>query len=247
MAGIEKGNEFQESRDVREITPGREAVFSREALDWFDQLMNEDTGKLREDGSVFGRREARQEANTGGSGIDYAADSEIDRSRESGQVERGEPVTSENAARSVLMPRNGGKWSGEPGNSTWNPDRESEPGDRHGTNPEHKKWGEILDEYGIDGIRFDGGEADFSEVAKGTVEIADFTDDRDINFTQADEKLAEARGCTPEEVAEWRKENAYTWHECKDLSTMQKVPTKVHGNISHSGGIAEYKAKISES
>lgn len=55
-------------------------------------------------------------------------------------------------------------------------------------------------------------------------------------FDQADEKLADQRGCTPEEVAKWREENKYTWHECKDCKTMQKVPTEVHGNISHSGG-----------
>ena len=36
------------------------------------------------------------------------------------------------------------------------------------------------------------------------------------NFDQADEKLAEICGYTPEEVAQWRKENKYTWHECKD-------------------------------
>lgn len=140
-----------------------------------------------------------------------------------------------------LLPRNGGEWTDEPGNSTWNPDCNVEPGDRNGTNPEHKSWAEILSEYDIKGIPFNDGEPDFSEVAKGTVEIDDFTDDRASNFDQADEKMAEQRGCSPEEVAKWRKENRYTWHECGDCSTMQKVSTEVHGNIPHSGGVSEYK------
>ncbi len=145
--------------------------------------------------------------------------------------------------RSSLLPRNGGEWSGEPGNSSFIPDRDVEPGDRNGTNPEHKTWGEILDQYGIDGVPFSDGSPDFSEVAKGEVQIDDFSEDRASNFDQADEKLAEQRGCTPEEVAQWRKDNKYTWHECKDCSTMQKVPTEVHGNISHSGGISECKSR----
>lgn len=145
--------------------------------------------------------------------------------------------------KASLLPRTGGEWTGEPGNSVWVPDRDFEPGDRHGTNPENKTWGEILDEYGIDGIPFKDGEPDFSEVAKGEVEIDDFSSDRDANFSQADEKLAEIRGCTPEEVEQWRKENKYTWHECKDCKTMQKVPTEVHGNVPHSGGISASKAQ----
>lgn len=43
--------------------------------------------------------------------------------------------------RTGLLPRIGGEWSGEPGNSDWTPDSNVEPGDRNGTNPEHKTWG----------------------------------------------------------------------------------------------------------
>lgn len=140
-----------------------------------------------------------------------------------------------------LLPRTGGEWSGEAGNSEWIPNDDVEPGDRNGTNRGHKTWAEIKKEYEFNSIPFDEGKPDFSEVTKGEVEIDDFTDDRDSNFSQADEKLAEQRGCTPEEVEKWRAENKYTWHECKDCKTMKKVPTEVHGNISHSGGISEYK------
>ncbi len=142
-----------------------------------------------------------------------------------------------------LVPKNGGEWTGERGNSEWKPDRDVEPGDRNGTNPENKTWDDIMKKYDFESIPFKDENPDFSEVSKGEVKIDDFTEDRDSNFSQADEKLAEQKGCTPEEVAKWREENKYTWHECEDCKTMQKVPTEVHGNIPHSGGISEYKAQ----
>ncbi|AWK53126.1 hypothetical protein DIC82_17890 [Clostridium beijerinckii] len=164
------------------------------------------------------------------------------------QEQKSSDVNAEfrNSERTHLLPRNGGEWSDEPGNSDWKPNPEVIPGDRNGTNPEHKTWGEIMKQYGFESIPFKDGAPDFSEVVKGQVEIEDFTDDRDANFDQADEKLAEQRGCTPEEVAKWRDENKYTWHECRDCKTMQKVPTEVHGNISHSGGVSEYKSQNKE-
>lgn len=135
-------------------------------------------------------------------------------------------------------PVNDGKWDGEAGNSKWEPDGEYIP---QKSNPENQSWKEILDEYDIDGIDFQEGEPDFSEISKGDVEIDDFSDDRSDNFDKADAELAKQRGCTPEEVRTWRKEHKHTWHECKDMRTMQKVPSKIHNNITHSGGIAEAK------
>lgn len=141
-----------------------------------------------------------------------------------------------------FLPRNGGKWEGEIGNSKWNPNDKEIPGNSM-TNPEGKTWEQIKKEYDFDSINFKDGEPDFSVVSKGEVTIDDFTDDRDYNFTQADEKLAEQRDCNPDDIRKWRKENKYTWHECKDCKTMQLVPTEVHGNIPHSGGISAYKSQ----
>ena len=143
-----------------------------------------------------------------------------------------------------MIPRNGGEWSGEPGNSTWKPDPEVSPSDRNYSNSEGKTWGEILDKYGIDGIRFKDGEPDFSDVSRGTVEIDEFSDARygaGGNFDQADERFAQQRGCTKEEVRHWRAENNYTWHERSDCKTMDKVPREVHGNVAHSGGISKMR------
>lgn len=133
-----------------------------------------------------------------------------------------------------------GKWKEEKGNSLWTPNREIVPRGK-GTNEEGLTWGEILDKNGIEGIPFKDGEPDFSKISKETVEIDGFTDDRRINFKKADMEAAEKRGCSPQEVKEWRKENGYTWHEKSDCKTMEKVPAEVHGNIPHSGGISEYK------
>lgn len=135
-------------------------------------------------------------------------------------------------------PIENGEWSGERGDSKWIPDYGYIP---LKVNPEGKTWGEILKEFGIDGIVFKDGEPDFSKISKENVEIVPFTDRRDDNFTKADIESAKQRGCSPDDVRKWRKENGYTWHECKDMKTMQKVPSIIHNNISHSGGISEAK------
>lgn len=151
---------------------------------------------------------------------------------------------SENAYNNRL-PRSG-EWSGEVGNSDWKPNRDDVP---NSANEDGRTWGEILDKYGIDGVPFKDGEPDFSEISKGTVEIDDFCTKRfgaGGNFNQADQKLAEQRGCTVEEVQKWRAEHDYTWHEKQDCKTMQKVPRDVHHNVPHTGGISILKNKQAE-
>lgn len=138
---------------------------------------------------------------------------------------------------------NGGHWEGERGDSKWIPDREFIP---RKANPEGKNWGEIMDKYGIDGIEFKGGQPDFSEISKGTVEIKSFSDSRTDNFDKADIELAKQKGVSPGEISKYRKEEGYTWHECADMKTMQLVPKDIHNNISHSGGISEIKKGLGE-
>ncbi len=151
----------------------------------------------------------------------------------------------------IHLPKDGnGYWTGERGNSVWRPNLNDTPSDKgpH-SNPDHLKWWQICLKYRITGIEFKDGEPDFSKISKGTVEIDNFTKQRDGkggNFDQACEKLAEQRGCTKEEVKAWMKENNYTWHECSDCKTMQKVPSEVHSNVPHTGGIAAKKAEERE-
>lgn len=146
-----------------------------------------------------------------------------------------------------FLPSSNGSWEGEKGDSTWKPDPDYVPPN---SNPEGKTWKEIEDKYGMDGVKFKDGEPDFSEIAEATVEIDDFTGNRFENFAQADSKLAEkwnAEGrdgrtdWTARDVAAYRKENNLTWHERRDMKTMDLVPSEVHNNIPHAGGISAWK------
>ncbi|WP_426709741.1 HNH endonuclease [Cetobacterium sp. SF1] len=138
------------------------------------------------------------------------------------------------------LPKNDGKWSGSRGNSTWIPDRDKIPSGR-ATNYEGQSWGKILDNHKIDGISFKDGEPDFRPIAKETVRIDNFTERRSKNFLQADEKAAKKLNCSPEDIRKLRQEHGYTWHERRDCRTMDLVPSEVHNNIPHSGGISEKK------
>ncbi len=135
-------------------------------------------------------------------------------------------------------PMENGKWTDDRGNSEWIPESKYIP---QKTNPENKTWEEILKEYVITGIMFKDGEPDFSEIIKGEVCIDSFSERRSDNFDKADISLSMHNNCTPEEIRQWRKNNGYTWHECRDMKTMQLVPSVVHNNLPHSGGIAQVK------
>lgn len=185
--------------------------------------------------SVEGYRNIKPEKEMTYKELNEAVKSELNKAAEEAKAE-----SSENTRH---IPRTGGEWTDTPGESEWKPDPDVVPGDAYGTNPEHRTWREIMEKYDFKSVPFKDNVPDFSELSKGNVEIADFTDDRPSNFDQADEKLAKQWGCSPKDVAQWRKENRYTWHECIDCKTMQLVPTEVHGNIRHSGGISEYKSR----
>lgn len=123
---------------------------------------------------------------------------------------------------------------------------------------------EKLAEYGVDGIEYKGGKADFSKVSYVTVEIENMTGNRNDyqkdgewkagNFSQADAKAVEqwnAQGkdgrtdWTEKDVYNFRKdpEHKYTWHERCDTKTMDLVPYEIHSFFGHLGGVAECKAR----
>lgn len=143
-----------------------------------------------------------------------------------------------------IIPRKGGEWDGEAGNSKWIPEGEKVPQKQLGINPDEQTWKEILEEFKIDGVNFENKEPDFLEISKETVKIDNFSTDRTKNFIQANEITAEKRGCSPDDVEDWMDKNKYTWHERSDCETMDKVPSKVHNFISHSGGISKEKNKL---
>jgi hypothetical protein len=149
-------------------------------------------------------------------------------------------------AESRHLPETGGQWSGQKGDSDWIPNDDQIP---KKNNPEGKPWEEIKSDYEFDSIPFVDGEPDFTEVSEAAVEIEDFSTDRSANFTQADEACAEAwtkeikdgKEWTAAEVKAYRKENNLSWHERSDQKTIDLVPSVVHGNIPHSGGISAAK------
>lgn len=253
--------DFKECSDVNDVNKDHKLEMNHEIQNKFEQIMGDtnlpeemphaDKEKHQEDSSavLLNKFEALFKQ-------DFDCVLEFDESTTDIHSELpdvdcdGKEVLSDNLDESIednyRLPRNGGEWSGEPGNSEWKPDSDTIPGDRNGTNPEDKSWKEIREQYDFEGISFEDGRPDFSEVSKGDVEIEDFSDNRRKNFVQADEKLAEQKGCQPSEVRQWRTENKYTWHEEADCKTMLKVPSEVHGNIPHDGGISEMKNQKDE-
>lgn len=145
-----------------------------------------------------------------------------------------------NIENSYNCPMEHGKWSGERGNSKWYPEKDYIP---QKANPEGLTWNQIMNKYRIDGINYRDGEPNFECISKGTVRIEGFTSYRPSNFNKADIELSNRRGCSPDEVRAWRNKNGYTWHECRDMSTMQKVPGIVHNNMTHSGGVSEARKR----
>ncbi|MCD7740787.1 MAG: HNH endonuclease [Ruminococcus sp.] len=135
-----------------------------------------------------------------------------------------------------------GSWEGERGESKFIPEANTEDG---------KAACEKLKEFGIDGIEYKDGIPDFSPITEAT-EIIDMTEIRDDNFKQAYEKCADTwnsqakdgrNDWTARQVKEYKTENNLTWHENSDMKTVQLVPSEVHKVCSHSGGVAECKAR----
>ena len=133
-----------------------------------------------------------------------------------------------------------GDWQGERGESVFIPDNDDIEA--------------VLGKYHIDGIRYKNGIPDFSPCSESTVEISNMTENRSgppvegSNFQQCDQKCAEQWSqqyrdgiCdwTARDVADWRRENGYSWHERNDMKTYDLIPTKVNAYFGHLGGVGE--------
>ena len=129
-----------------------------------------------------------------------------------------------------------GEWSGKPGDSNFTPSKNEAL--------------EALRGYGEKDVTYTVGEPDFSKVSEVTVTINDMTSDRVHNFAQADKVAAShfndikrdgRTDWTPRDIANWRKENRFSWHERLDRKTMDLVQRDVHEECKHFGGVAECK------
>ncbi|MFK4343660.1 MULTISPECIES: HNH endonuclease [unclassified Paenibacillus] len=131
-------------------------------------------------------------------------------------------------------PVNKGKWEGERGESKFVSEK-----------PEVKQY---LDEAGVDGVNYKSAMPNFLPFSKGEVKILNMTSDRRKNFAKADELLAREwstpeKKWTADDVADWREDNKYTWHELNDLESMHLVPSKINGTYTHLGGVGEHNIK----
>ncbi|MCM1054551.1 MAG: HNH endonuclease [Bacteroides sp.] len=149
------------------------------------------------------------------------------------------PYTKYNA-RLMQTPKegNGGKWSGERGESDF-----------------------ILDEPIVrsDGtkilqITYKNAVPDFSPFQEAQVKISNMTNSRLNNFSQADKVLAEywtkikhnGKSWAARDVEAYRKSNNLTWHEMSNMEYMQLVPSEINQTFTHYGGVAEYNAMIGQ-
>lgn len=124
--------------------------------------------------------------------------------------------------------------------------------------PSDEKIKEMLAKYGLDGIVYKDGTPDFSRYSEATVEIDNMSENRqgkDGNFEQADQKCAEQwskesrdgkTDWTGRDIANWRRENGYSWHECNDRKTCQLIPTEINDYFGHFGGVGECKKANSQ-
>ena len=153
------------------------------------------------------------------------------------------------------IPKSHGEWKGREGDSRFVPAPNDIPPEKRGntiTNEGNLTNKQIAEKYGVnpkEGYLYEKGDLNLDDVSKGTVEIEGMSENRytkhgqEGNFEKADRKLAEQRGCSPDEIAKWRAENNYTYHERQDCRTMQKVPNEIHGNLPHRGGVSVIKER----
>lgn len=129
---------------------------------------------------------------------------------------------------------NKGKWDNDRGESKFVSEK-----------PDVKKY---LEEAEVEGVEYRNAMPDFSPFTKGEVEIPNMTSNRRRNFATDDEELAKEwstseKKWTKEDVADWRDDNNYTWHELNDVKTMQLVLSKINGTFPHFGGVGEHNIK----
>lgn len=108
------------------------------------------------------------------------------------------------------------------------------------------RW--TLSRFWAEGVRYSSGIPDFSPFAAHTLRIEDMSRDRYRNFQKCDSACAEewnrqARedrtDWTARDIAQWRSEHGYTWHERNDMHTCDLVPTAINDYFRHLGGVAE--------
>ncbi len=168
---------------------------------------------------------------------------------------RKKTITTSSGGR-IILPKTNGVWEDESrrGRCKWYPgvSKNGKPvRNPSKSNPEGLTWDQVKKKYNFESIEFKNDEPDFDHFSRGNVTFkrGQYTSNRDKNFSMADKMLAaelskkKKKKITAEDVANWREEHGYTWHEKRDCRNLQKIPSIINNNIPHSGGIAAKKAK----
>ncbi|MEI7869943.1 MAG: HNH endonuclease [Candidatus Methylumidiphilus sp.] len=133
-------------------------------------------------------------------------------------------------------PKKGWESSGERGNGPWNPGKSGMDSD---------KVKEIESVTQGKPVNFKEGYPDFSEYtyqAKG-VDGKAISGDVEIELSKAgnrEQDFARARVAMAEKLGlnEFEEPRHWTWHHMEDGTTMQLLPTNLHKNVPHTGGVS---------
>lgn len=108
----------------------------------------------------------------------------------------------------------------------------------------------LLQKFGIDGIQYTFAVVDFGPCILITIHMPQMAIQRYKNFAYCDQTCANHwnainylgyNNWTRHLVANYRKNNQYTWHERNDRIHCDLVPRKIHSFFCHLGGISECK------
>lgn len=146
--------------------------------------------------------------------------------------------------KSWRLPKNGGTWTGERGDSVFKPDASGIPVN---SNPERKTWRQILKEYKCgEGIRYRKCKVDFSPITYDKVELpgtmaGDFdrystASGAEALHDRANVMIAKKWGVSVEKAREKIDNLDLCWHEDVDCKTIRLVPRIIHDNMPHTGG-----------
>ena len=151
-------------------------------------------------------------------------------------------------------PSSNGHWTGEKGDSLWIPDDTYSPPNRSYSNVLTKSWEQIKDQYRIESVQFHKGLPDFSVITYDSVSF-DWLQELGVSeflkligkkkehkhlHEKAFELLAQKRNCTVPEIKDIKEKKGknMAWHEDIDCKTLHLVYQEIHGNVSHTGGVA---------
>jgi len=122
------------------------------------------------------------------------------------------------------LPRTKGSWSGTPGESVWKSDI-----------PEVNAITEG------EGISFENSNPDFSPWSRASFEIEGLTG-MNSDFALVHKKMVSEWGFpTQKAAANWLKSNKITLHHKPNGTTIELIPSDLHGNIPHSGGASNLR------